>query len=130
VEEVALSQVFLPIFRFFLSVPIPSMLHGHSSLTLGLTVSPLEATAPQRHCLNSARDLKRFRRYKMLSLIIEYCGFEEGMRFWVMIDAKVPSMFVTTGTLVNVPMEKCQYFNLITTYECCKKEEHSCILRI
>jgi hypothetical protein len=102
VQEVALSQGFLRIFGFPITGAIPSMLRIHSSIVLGLTICSLEATAPQRHSLSPEREEKSFRRRKTLSLIVVYCGFEQGLRFLVMTDAKVPSKFMTTRTLASI----------------------------
>jgi len=95
VQEVALSQGFLLIFRFPIAAAIPSIVPG-------LTIFPLEATAPKLHCLNPARKEKSFRGRKILSLIVAYCEFQLVLRFLVMTDAKVPSNFMKTRTLVNL----------------------------
>jgi hypothetical protein len=85
-----------------------------------LAVYFLEVIAPQSHCLNPATDWKGLENV-FFSLIMAYFEFEEGLRFCVTIDAKVPSLFMTIGAAANDPME----LNFSTIYAFRKKQQHS-----
>jgi len=89
-------------FRFPVAAAIASMLRIQSYIFFGLTICPLEATAPTSHFSTQQEKRKALKRRKILSLIVAYCGFQHRFRILVMADAKVPSKFMITETLVSV----------------------------